>query len=255
MSEDWKESLPEPLRDAPFIAKAESLEDAVGKITHAANHMGASIRLPDKNATEEQLEEYTAKLLERFPNLTYKPGEDDLPPASEDGYTLPEEIAWDGYDAARKEAMEAGLSRSQFVRLYGTKAQHEAAAREQVVSAHKEELGNLRKEWGEKFNDRIANLKQFAIDSEAPESVLEAIKNDQLDAASIRWLSKWADATVEKANNTSRDPTPISKLSPDEAVMKINEIMSHPGHWDETHPLHESLIRQRVELERKVPRA
>ena len=130
-----------------------------------------------------------------------------------------------------------------------------AAAREQVVAAHKEQLDHLRKEWGEKFNDRIANLKQFAIDSEAPESVVEAIKNDQLDAASIRWLSKWADATVEKANNTSRDPTPISKLSPDEAEMKINEIMNHPGHWDETHPLHESLIRQRVELERKVPRA
>ena len=244
----WKDDLPEPLRDAPFISKAESLEDAVGKITHAANHMGASIRLPDKDASDEQMEDFLSRIMEKVPSLTRKPSDDDLPPTDIEGYTLPEEIPWDGYDEARKEAMEAGLTRKQFVALYGTKAQHEAEIIQAMQEEHKEGLERLQREWGETYNDRVADLKQFAIDTDAPEEIVDALQSDSLGADSLRWLYKWVAATEETASNTGRDYTPTSKLSPAEIEIKINEIQGNPAYWDAASPQHESLKARMVEL-------
>jgi hypothetical protein len=242
----WKDDLPEPLRDAPFIAKAESLEDAVKHIQHAANHVGSSIRLPDKSATDEQMNEFASKVLERFPNLMLKPGEDDLPPDDPDKYVLPEDQApYIDYDTARQEAKEAGLSRKQFERIYGTRAQYEQQAREQ----HEQSIASLQKEWGKAFDDKVENIRRFAEESGAPPTLVEAIEQGRLDAPSLKWLSRWADATQETARNSSRDTTSTTRLTPAEAEEKIYELMNNPAMWDSNDPRHAGLMKRRMELE------
>ena len=60
---NWTDDLPEPLRDAPFIQKAESAEAALAALKHAGNHVGNSIRFPDKEASEDSVNEFIEETL------------------------------------------------------------------------------------------------------------------------------------------------------------------------------------------------
>lgn len=228
----WKDALPEELRNAPFFEKAESLDAAIGHIKHAANHVGSSIRLPDKSASDEQLREFASKVLERFPNLQFKPEGDDLPP--------------DEYDNAEAEA--AKLTKAQIKALYGPRERQEQEARE----AQEADIAELRKEWGKAFEDKISSLRTFAEESGAPQSLLDAIANRSLPAESFKWLDRFSRRTEETASNRGRDGTPTLRLTPEEAEDKIGEIMRNPAHWDSSSPDYARLMKRRMELERLI---
>ena len=191
---DWKSALPEPLRDAPWIGKADSLEAAVGQLRDAAQYMGNAIRIPSEDAGESDVAAFQQKLLDKVPGLMPVPKSDDIDatrnalralgmPEKPEQYDVTGiDHAPDGEDLGRLRALahEAGMTSAQFRKWISEQSSANYSAQEQVDHARNEELKELRGEWGFAFDDKVQNAYKAAEATGAPDYILDMLKN--------RWL-------------------------------------------------------------------
>jgi hypothetical protein len=218
---EWLETLPEGLRDAPFIGKAENLEDAIGKLAHAAQYMGQAIKKPAPDASPEDMEAFYEKFSD-VPGMTKLPGLDDIDaqvalleklgaPTEATGYDLPalEQFEWDDTIAGdlKKYAKEAGMTKAQFNKfatLIGTQEQ-------QVASTNTTEREDARKAvreaWGESLGEREDLIRGWMDKSNAPEEMMELLNDKNLPLPTMEWL-------LSVAGQFKADVTPISKDGP-----------------------------------------
>ena len=143
---EWIQALPEQLRDAPFLGKASSPEDAVAKLAHAAKLVGTSIRIPGEDATDDDRAAFYNKLAE-VPGVAKLPLSDDEDglaailaklgaPDTPDGYKPPEleGFEWDQatFENLRKYAKDAGMTTRQFDKFARQLAQEQLAQQQQA---------------------------------------------------------------------------------------------------------------------------
>lgn len=264
----WRESLPEGMRDLPFIGKADSLETAANAIKDAAQWMGNSIRIPGEAASDDDKAKFTQKVLEKFPDLMPKPGADDDEnyaavlaalgtPGDGKEYGLPEidEFEWpeDFSQSLRERAQAAGLTKKQFqqwAKDIGTQLRDEQLA---AAQQHDEDLGGLKKEWGEAFEGKVKQLSRWLEDTEAPDGFVAAVKNGQVPSSTMRWLNALHKANVKDegsnvADQGINDGEPM--LTPNEAEVQIQEILRNPEYFKAGSPIQKKLMKQMIRLQK-----
>ena len=261
---EWLSSLPAELRSAPFIGKAQNLEDAVGKLAHAAQYMGQAVKKPAADATPEALEEFYQKLSD-VPGLAKLPGLDDIDgqvalfeklgaPTEATGYALPELEGFEWEEATgnelKKYAKEAGLTKAQFntfASLIGT--QDQDAGR--VTDTAKEDSRKaIRDAWGEALGEREDLIRGWMEKSEAPEEMLQLFNDKNLPLPTMEWLHS-------VANQFKGSVTPISQdgggrtpsMDPSQARMRIDEILRHPAYFDAASPLHQDMVAEMLKTQ------
>ncbi|RLB66250.1 MAG: hypothetical protein DRH08_06650 [Deltaproteobacteria bacterium] len=266
MSEEkWQDKLPEELRDAPYLGKAESVADALGKLQHAAKLVGTSVRIPDENASDSDREAFLAKLGE-VDGVARMPLSDDAEglkalmaklgtPEEGTDYKLPEleDFTWGEETAAalREYALEAGMTVSQF-----TKMAAKVAAKEQDATALTSQAGeDLRKEirldWGDTLEDREALIRGWMDKSTAPESLRAQFEDRNLDLPTMNWLHGIA-------KQFKGDVSPISKdgsggdtpLDPGEAQAAMTGVLNDLTGMREDNPQYKPLQAKLVKLQR-----
>ena len=73
----WQEGLPAELVAAPFFRSAETMEQAIADMTHAAETASNSLRVPGPDADDTARQEFYARVAEKAPGLMPKPDLDD----------------------------------------------------------------------------------------------------------------------------------------------------------------------------------
>lgn len=257
MSEEtWLDSLPEPLRAAPFIGKAESLDDAVAKLAHAATLVGTSIKIPDEKASDEDRAAFYAKLqsVDGVAQLPLSDDEEGLAalmtklgkPAESKEYGLPEiaDFEWDTTmgDSLRQYAFDAGMTSKQF-NVFATKiAEQEKASNGETEIAMTAARKNLRDDWGDSLESREDLIRGWMEHSNAPASLKEQFKDKNLDLDTMNWL-------YATANQFKGEVSPISKdrsvsdpvMTPHEAQAEISKILGDIVGMRETDPRYAGL--------------
>ena len=168
---DWKATLPEDLRSSPVLEKYQSVEDVVKGLVNAQELIGRKgIIPPGENATDEdvqrfveQLEPHKDTVLKRFLEIPDSPDKYDLgeikPP---EGLELSEDYIAN----FKKVAHEAGIPPKQAAKVmeWITKTAEERvkAALEQAEQARQETEAQLKKEWGDKFDEKVKKAQAIA---------------------------------------------------------------------------------------------
>jgi hypothetical protein len=266
MSEDnWLNALPEELRDAPYLAKAETPAEALGKLQHAAQLVGTSVRIPGENASDEDRAAFTAKLSE-IEGVTQLPLHDDIEgvvgmlkklgyPDEHTGYTLPieEDFEWSetmGEDL-RKFAHKAGLTPGQF-----TAFSKQIMEQEKIAAAESSnELGDtqkaLRANWGDTLEDREALIRGWMDKSEAPQNLRKLLDERSLDVDTMNWLhntAKQFKSNVTPITSDGKSNAPA--MTPGEASAKITNILNDMTSMRESDPRYRELQMELVRVQR-----
>ena len=261
----WQESLPEELRDAPYIGKAESASDAMQKLVHAAKLVGTSIRIPGEDASEEDRAAFMAKLAD-VPGVAQLPLSDDSDglnallgklgkPEDVAGYKLPEiaDFEWDTKlsDDLRAYALEAGLTDRQFSTFAKKIAEQEQSASQDADQSLADARASLRQDWGETLEERESLIRGWMDKSEAPASLKELLNDRNLPVDTMNWLYNTAKQFKGEINPVSQDgssPAPMHTQA--EARDRMQKILGDLMQMRETDPRYRDLQQQLVQMQK-----
>jgi len=253
----WKESIPEQLRDAPFFAKANSLDEALEGIKNSAQWQGNSIRIPGPDASPDQIKEFRKKAAERIDGLMEVPVADDpdsyksvlrklgMPEKADDYGDL------EGKTNAeiRQLAHEAGLTVQQYKQIFGKLAETTEQQAVQAQRQHKEQMESLKEDWGRAYDKRVAAVKNVAEEFGFPADVVEKISAGEMRADFYQALYRIAEKVqppgAVSANNGKQE---LMELSPQEIQQQIVEINRNPDFMDRMSPNHKYLVEKKVKL-------
>jgi hypothetical protein len=262
---DWKEALPEALREAPYIAKAETAEEAVASLAHAAKIVGTSIRIPGEDASEDDRAAFYDKLGEvdgvaRLPTHDDEDGWNALMgklgrPDEYTGYELPEvaDFKWEEGMATdlRKYALESGLTNKQFKALasqLATQNKTEADASLQSLADARE---SLKLEWGDTLQSREELVRGWMSQSEAPAALQKLFDDKAIDNDTMNWLYKTANqfkgevAPIAADGNGGAAPL----MQPSEALEKIPQVIGDMLGMRDSDPRYRGLQQKLIQLQ------
>ena len=142
-------SLPENLRDLPFLSGADSPEVFKQRIQDASQWMGNSLRLPGPDAPDDDRNAFYAKVMEKVPGLMITPNLEDPDgmtqvfsklgrPDNADKYSAPEGIALEGevLGQLKSLAFKANLTQKQFDAYVANVSEATKAQLDQQVTQH-----------------------------------------------------------------------------------------------------------------------
>ena len=263
---EFLESLPESLRDAPFLAKAENAEAAINALTNAAQTVGNSIRIPGENASAEDIASFQAKAVEKFPGLMPSIDITDEAavtsafarlgrPDADKEYNYPEiaDFEWTAEAKAAISIMakDAGLTQTQFNAYAKKQIGDQIEATHASTEAVNQDQKSLKDEWGVAYDENMSKAKAAANKTEAPTELKEALEAGTLPSGTIKWLHGLASALGEEGTDNSDNGNGADNtgmVTPSEAEAQIQEIMDNPD-YSPDRPMYARLQKRRMELE------
>jgi hypothetical protein len=243
----WADELPKELKDS--VGSFKSVADLAKSYTEARKAISSTIRFPGVDAPQKELDEYYRKIGR---------------PESPDKYTkldktqVPEGLEWD--DAREKEintlAHSLGLTDKQTLGLkQSLNAQAIASIKTEDTdrsNARVDAEAALKKEWGNAYAGRIAQVARFAK-NEGGDEFLSYVEGKGIgnDPELIRFLAKVSESmAADRSIDGSRGVREYG-MSPAEAQAKITEIRSdmknHP-YFNPKHPEHKAAKELMAEL-------
>lgn len=261
----WLTDLPEPLRNAPFLAKADSPEDAVGKLAHAAKLVGTSIRIPGEDASDDDRSAFYAKLaqVEGVAQLPLSDDEEGLSalltklgkPNEYTEYTLPEleGFTWDDTAGTelRKYALEAGMTQAQFAKLAGGIGEQQKTSEMTAQQAIEDSQRELRQDWGDTLETREELIRGWLDKSDAPQDIIELLNERELPLDTMKWLHELANQFKGDVNPISRDGTNNEpSATPEEARETIPRILGDMLSMRDSDPRYRDLQKKLLAMQK-----
>lgn len=267
--EEWRSLLPEDQRDNPIIRDLATPEDVVKSLAEAQGMIGNSIRVPSEEASADDISAFHESLMQKAPGLMLKPdlADDEAMgaiynqlgrPAEGKDYSVPEiddqGIELDGQmtEVFRDVAHKAGLNQKQFESVVKDITEANIKAAIEARKAHDADTLALSKEWGAVYEDRLATIKNFAQQLRAPQALLAALDNNQVDSDTLKWFHSLSEAIGAEGGALNQDPpnNRSGRMTPSEANARISEINRNKAHayWNAEDPDHHAALELMIEL-------
>lgn len=268
---NWRDGLAPELKDAPALKNVPDVGTLAKNYVEAQAMIGRSVRLPSKEAGEEDRKAFRTRLLEVGKDHGVVPlpqeGEDDTAFWRTLGYPeKPEAYAYDvkppegvtleegDVNMLRAAAHKAKLTPKQFQVVLGEML----GAQAPVVQEHRQRALQgteaLKKEWGESYDTRVAQVGKLLEQYKAPPVVMNAFKNDIMDAASKRWLwdilSAFGGEPLEVTRTKFNQEGSLADSA--EALARVAEIEKRLANMTPGDPEYQTLLQRRVQLMEKA---
>jgi hypothetical protein len=236
--------LPENLRQEPSLRSFTNPADLAKSYVHAQRMIGADkVALPGNSATDDEWRAIYQKL-----------GAPDDPQKYQFSES-PQVLDESAIGEFRNAAFEAGLNNRQAetvakfmdTTLQGAQAKFEQQAEELRYGGEQE----LRKEWGQAFDQRVELAYKAAIDTLGSADLLDEIRladgrmlGDH--PAIVRMFAKIAEQIGE--DNLVGDTTEMV-MTPADAAQRISEMTRRDSpYWDKMHPEHDKYVQEVLRL-------
>lgn len=263
----WRDDLPEDIRDDKALADYKDVAGMAKSLIESQRMIGRSVRVPGEDAGDEDWNKFYKGLEEKAPGLMRKPDlTDDAAvgqilssigkPENAKDYELTTDL--DGFevgieriDALKTMALEANLTKAQFNKMAGSILLGDKQQFEQSTTNVNDSRTALMKEWGQAFDDRnalaIAAIKKMGF----PQQLITQAEAGTVGSETLKSFYNIATAIGSEGLNIAGQTGGSSdKITPDEANIKIQEIVDNPAYWDSSHRNNKSLRAKMTELQR-----
>jgi hypothetical protein len=261
-SGDWRAALPEDLRSLPVFKDVKDVGSLAKQFADAQSFLGASIRIPGKDASAADLEAFHKKLVDRVPGLYYYPKDGDQQamdalftkmgrPAKGEEYEVV--VPKDGVEipGIRETAHKLGLSKSQVKELTSWYAEMQNKAAEEEAVTRATDMRKLDAEWGAAKQQKLDGIMGVLTKTGAPIEVVTAFQSGSVGAEVLRWFDGLVRAIGSEGGNLIKDRSGAANIpTPKEAELQIDEIMRR-AEYRELSPLGDSL-REKVNSLAKI---
>jgi hypothetical protein len=258
---DWKNNLPESVREWQEVKQSDTPEKFFDQVANMRKYMGQSIRIPSKDAGDDQLNEFYNNLQAKVPGLMRAPNpEDDESiehvfkalgkPDDEKAYTVDrEDVAEAELEDLRAMAKDVGMTKAQFKKFADGMLNINKSAQEKNRAALENEQNSLKSDWGAAFDERLNSVLDIAEATGASNGLVESIKNKTVDAHTAKWLYQLGKQLGGEAVNAHVQQ---KTMAPEEASETINDILNNAAHpyWDTAHPDHSKAVEKVIKLHR-----
>lgn len=265
---DWRASLPEDLRTAPALQSVKDLGTLAKNYVEAQSALGRSLRIPSKEAGDEDRKAFKQKVLELgkdYGVVTIPEDDADEPafyerlgrPAEAEKYEPPEvkdeELQFDDSEVKmfKSIAHAAGLSNKQFKKVIQGMAEARLPTAREAAQEFKRGHDSLKKEWGEAYDTRSAEVGKLLETHSAPAKLREAFKNGRVDAASMKWLhgvlSAFGDEPAE-LQKQGKNGNGAGRITPAEAEERLAEVERRMSGMPAGSEEYKRLVERRLQL-------
>ena len=232
---DWRSSLPPHQRELASIQDIKDVPALVDAFTETKGLVGRSFRLPSEEASVEDITKAQQTLLEKSHlGLMRKPDMDNPDtltelytalgrPEEAAGYEAPEGVDGDAFDSMRGVAHELGLTRKQFETLASKQFEGVQAAMQQHEEQRQAGVNEVKKDWGPSFDERVARAAKTAEALDAPQEVVEAIRNGQANAATLKMFNNVAERLGSEGTAMASQIGTVTAESTAEIQDRIND--------------------------------
>jgi hypothetical protein len=243
-NQDWKETLPEELKNDPTLQNYKDVESLAKTVVHQQKMMGNRIPMPKND--EEKAELYT------------KLGRPDEPskykveiPETHQQYFRDESVS-----EFKNVAHKIGLNNEQINALMDfqiSQVNYELDQQQNGLSVQKDEVeSTLKQEWGFDYDKNIRSA-QRALQVYGDEDIKQLMNTEVgNNPAVIKLFARLGkEVTEDMAQNTQNNSLNVSPL---DAKQEIENIMSNPKHpyFDASHREHKTAVEQMRQLHEKV---
>lgn len=247
--EHWSNAAPEFARGWDQVKDSATPEDFYNRVGEMRTYMGNSLRIPSEDASGDDMQAFYDKLQNKVPGLMPTPDFDNPDalkavlkqmgmPEEASGYgdVAGDEITFgDGQlDNLKAMAKDLGLTKKQFEKFAAKVGAENFQGQSASIEQNAEAVTAIQTEWGLSAEAKYQETLNFAKSAGAPEALVTALVNKQIDAPTVFWLNSLAQGTKEgssvsfQPNNTSGNT-----MTPMEAQERITEMlgnMDHPYH-------------------------
>jgi len=246
-SENWRDSLPEDIRNEPSLGSIKCFQALAKSYVHAQRAVGANkIAIPGSNATDDEKNDFYKALgrPEDAEKYEFKRPED-----------LPENIQFDesAMKGFREEAFKMGLSQEQYNAAIGFQAkfvaQQQQRAEETADAEYASTMSKLKGEYGGNFDSVVAQCNK-AVDTFGLKNALTQhglLNNYDIIKALANIGGKISESKLRDDPDSAVRGDPASRLA---------EIQGNPKdpYNLSDHPLHKQRVSEVAELVRQVSR-
>lgn len=254
---EWRESLPDALKDAPYFKQPDdgstrTVDQIVADLTNAAKLQGnmaeTHLKIPSPDADAETLAKFKERVLQLDNTLTVKP--DDFSPVP-DEYEAPEGFEGD-FDSIRTLAKEAKWTQAQ-LDTFLAKADAEKLAGQAKQSEWTQEQGKILDEkLGAAKADHIARTAAMLMDNspELATSMMDGSMPANIVLAFDAMATKMLEMGGEPGQFNQQAGAEARAMTPDEAGMKADEIRGEMLSMNPGTPAHERAMNKLLEYQR-----
>lgn len=236
--------LPEDLRQEPSLRSFTNPADLAKSYVHAQRMIGADkVALPGKSATDDEWRAIYQRL-----------GAPDDPQKYE--FTeSPQVLDESAIGEFRNAAFEAGLNNRQAETvakfmdstLQGAQAKFEQQAEELRYGGEQE----LRKEWGQAFDQRVELAYKAAVDTLGSADLLDEIKlaDGRMLGDHPAIVKMFAKIAEQIGEDSLVGETSEMVMTPADAAQRISEMTRRDSpYWDKMHPEHDKYVQEVLRL-------
>lgn len=240
--ENWKESLPEELRNDPSLTSILDIGSLAKSYIHGQKMIGKDkIVIPDKFATEDD-----------WGNIYKKLGVPDSVDKYE--FKTPEGVSEDFLKGFKEMAVKSGIHPRQAEKLFDFYNQFTTTANENIENESKrifeESVSGLKKEWGQGYDRKLQSASNL-FNSLADDDTKKIFNDSGLgnNPAVIKLFAKMAE-TMGEDKYINAENSGSMGLTPAEAQEKINKIFGNKDHpyFNKSHPSHKDALSEMSKL-------
>lgn len=233
---EWLEHLPEELRSDTDLQKFENVEGLARSYMELGRWKGNAIRIPGSDAGPDARKEFTGKLIDRVPELMYKPDNTSPEqmglhyetlgvPKESSGYETPDGIELEEVtvNKTREMAHHAHLSPAQHKAVIGWLSTENAEVAAEIERAQQADTEALTSRWGDTTEQRKQRVDTFLSEVQSGEGEPEI---GELNAAGYLKLDRVIEMFNGKGPQVNAQPSAELHATLDEIEENISEIQT-----------------------------
>ena len=251
MSNEWRDSLPEELRNKPLIANAPDLTHLLTNAIDMESHMGRSLTIPLPDASTDEWTQFNDKALKHSKDLITMGNKDDIltklgKPADKADYRGdPDKEYSIDVESMKDTAFDLGLTQDQFFNLVnGTQGRVNTQA-ETAQATLDTGLTELYGEWGAAKASKLEAIDAMMNLFDFPEATKESLKSNKMPPEVLNAMSRMAESISGESIQGAKDKTTAASMyTPGEANELATKMENHEAFRDKMHPEHKQVQQQ-----------
>lgn len=246
--ENWKDALPDDIKADTALTVIHDIPSLAKSYVHSQKQIGKDkVTLPNEYSSKEEIEAFYNKI-----------GRPEKP----EGYDLKyseEDFDKDSIEGFKKFAHENGILPKQLQAMVNYFKESAGQARIKIAEEMKtkaaQEIGELKKEWGEAW-DRKTAAANLVLRELGDENFDKWLGDSGLRGSTqlIRFLAKVGETLKEGKIVGKSEKNAFTGMTPQEIDEQIQKNQTHPAYFDGKHPEHKRIVEDTQKLfDRKYP--